>query len=47
MPSSMIEKRKKKVQFGGDVEEREPKCGCEYERREVGVSEEEVKNVSV
>jgi hypothetical protein len=47
MPSSMKKKRKKEVQLGGDVEEREPKCRCEYERREVGVSEEEVNNVSV
>jgi hypothetical protein len=30
----MKKKRKKEVQIGGDVEEREPKCGCEYEREE-------------
>jgi hypothetical protein len=41
--------KKKKAQLEGDVEERKPKCGCEYERREMGVSmsEEEVNDVDV
>jgi hypothetical protein len=43
----MKKKRKEKTQLGGDVEKKKPKCGCEYERREVHVSEEEVNNVSV
>ena len=32
----MKNKRRNEAQLGDDVEKKEPKCGCEYEKREVG-----------